>query len=503
MPPPAYGRRCCDYSSGSSEECCGREEESRRQGSEEEEEEEEESRECSTAAGGHSSSYCSSSSCSSEDVLLLLEDDDPDEEEQHVAAPTCPCCYSPLAGAAGTGGMRPRRSQDLRRRSARLSQRVAVEDRLRQQLHEEHGGVILKNHGPRGAAGGARRTRPSSANFSFGRYSGGTSSPPLQGSSRYQHSMHHASTISKNGSGRKRPLSAKPTLISSVKGWEEPMTSAARCGSTAEWLRSIVLQRRDETGRSLRQIFRHFDRQNEGRVSALDLQEALSDLGTDLSQAHALHLLRKEVALQDEADSFSFGEFASFVLDPGFAELQGAVCRKLRKASSSRKKLLAAFGSHGGMVCSSARFAQGLHRIGLTPSKEELQRLLMRYELEDGVASCGGFIDMLVRSGSGGGGEDAAAAAEEEEDESHVQGQIQELQERIRELEMMRARRAPARGASATRTTTQGRGASTSRSHRTTRTTRVLRPSCYTPKTSSTSSSATSKNKTRNNILLL
>ncbi|CAM9173992.1 unnamed protein product, partial [Chrysoparadoxa australica] len=89
----------------------------------------------------------------------------------------------------------------------------------------------------------------------------------------------------------------------------------------AKMLRRMVQERQASTGRSLRQIYRHFDRRECGYVNASDLRLALEDLRIGLPSHDELLAL---IAI-DGGDQACFGEFVTFITDPHHHEVQEAV----------------------------------------------------------------------------------------------------------------------------------------------------------------------------------
>lgn len=63
--------------------------------------------------------------------------------------------------------------------------------------------------------------------------------------------------------------------------------SAAKLGKMGARLRQMILGRQASTGRSVRQIFGHFDRRGCGYVNAGEIQDALTDLRFDVSPSEA------------------------------------------------------------------------------------------------------------------------------------------------------------------------------------------------------------------------
>ncbi|CAM9167581.1 unnamed protein product, partial [Sphacelaria rigidula] len=175
-------------------------------------------------------------------------------------------------------------------------------------------------------------------------------------------------------------------------------------------LRQMILGRQASTGRSVRQIFGHFDRRGCGYVNAGEIQDALTDLRFDVSPSEAKEFLRM-IAL-DGGDRVSYGEFAVFVSDPYHAELQDEVCCQAAERLEAlgqvsfhldeafRRKAIAQAQTAGsryrlGML-SADEFLVGLENLGIRLSTSNAQRLIVRFDIHgDGYISAGRFVSMV------------------------------------------------------------------------------------------------------------
>jgi hypothetical protein len=84
-----------------------------------------------------------------------------------------------------------------------------------------------------------------------------------------------------------------------------------RVASVATRLRDLVAERRRNTGKSLGDIFTHFDREGRGSFGLSELLDALESLCVPVNVPEAKELLRWMA--RDGFDNVSFGEFATFV----------------------------------------------------------------------------------------------------------------------------------------------------------------------------------------------
>ena len=90
--------------------------------------------------------------------------------------------------------------------------------------------------------------------------------------------------------------------------------------------REMAIVRKD-TGKSLRDIYQHFDRKGKHYFDAKDLAEGLSDLRIETSERVA-DLMISSLAI-DGYDKVSYGEFAVFVNDTEHKELEQSVQHQL------------------------------------------------------------------------------------------------------------------------------------------------------------------------------
>jgi len=184
----------------------------------------------------------------------------------------------------------------------------------------------------------------------------------------------------------------------------------------AEQLRNMVVERQMQTGRSLRQVFGHFDRRQCGYFDIDDLDEALQDLCILLQPDEVAQMLC--VLALDRFERISFGEFAVFVTDPHWEQLEAVVCRQLAAqllahgrgfnlmdpflqqelASKTTKSFHQDSNIQQGIV-NKDRFLAGLAALGLNLHETDAQRLLVRFDVH-GTGSCSfnRFVCMVENS---------------------------------------------------------------------------------------------------------
>ncbi|CAM9340191.1 unnamed protein product, partial [Laminaria digitata] len=195
--------------------------------------------------------------------------------------------------------------------------------------------------------------------------------------------------------------------------------SSRKVEQVAARLREMILDRQASAGRSVRQVFGHFDRRRCGYVNVSEMRDALADLRLNVSpdQAQEMHSL---IAL-DGGDRLSYAEFAVFVSDPRHNELQAHVCqqaakqleglgrRSHRRAGDATAGRAAAEQQHDGgggggggderQIISTLEFLAGLEALGLGLSTSDAQRLVVRFDVHgDGYPSVGRFVAMVESS---------------------------------------------------------------------------------------------------------
>ena len=156
-------------------------------------------------------------------------------------------------------------------------------------------------------------------------------------------------------------------------------------------LREMVLAR-SNTGKSLRDIYRHFDRKGKYYFDSKDLMQGLSDLRIETSERVA-DIMISSLAI-DGHDKVSYGEFVTFVNDAEYKELERNVQFQLaeqleRQGRDFQVFLYNSFWSEGGDdqhahlkdsgLVSSSTFRSALIKIGLKLSPSEKERLVSRF----------------------------------------------------------------------------------------------------------------------------
>ena len=210
-----------------------------------------------------------------------------------------------------------------------------------------------------------------------------------------------------------------------------PRPGRPRIARLEDHLRQLVLRRRASTGRTLTQIFAHFDRRVRKCFDARDLLEGLVDLGVGATLGDARALVRRfcRDAPEDASQlAVHLGDFAVFVDDPDHDAFERDVCEAVAKRllllppsapappaspdgdgdpdgprpESSQKAaaraLRAAFGDEPRV--SRRAFARGLRAVGLEAlSDGDVRRLVARFDTEhDGRCSAARFAKMVRRS---------------------------------------------------------------------------------------------------------
>ncbi len=189
-------------------------------------------------------------------------------------------------------------------------------------------------------------------------------------------------------------------------------------------LRDIILARY-RRGRSLREIYQHFDRDGKGYFDAVDFRQATADLRIETSEKVAMIAIR-QIAL-DGITQVTFGEFKVFVLDSDhhllalniqeqlahLLEQQGrdygswmmdcfwAEEESLSFSDSQSRTLMAFMKDRQQGLISKIAFVNALKRIGLVLTPSEVGRLVDRFDLHGNeMCSALRFINMIQSSNS-------------------------------------------------------------------------------------------------------
>eukprot|EP01039_Chlorochromonas_danica_P007340 gene7340-8122_t len=180
-----------------------------------------------------------------------------------------------------------------------------------------------------------------------------------------------------------------------------------------------IIQARYRRGRSLQEIYRHFDRENKHYFDSNDFILATADLRIETSERVA-RIAVQQIAI-DGIDQVSFGEFKVYILDPdnkllelnvqeqlaSFLEAQGRSYEGLLQdifftedetVNDSRASLKYDQDREQGFVSKSA-FVNGLRRIGLVLTVGEVSRLVDRFDINgNDLCSVPRFLRMVQLS---------------------------------------------------------------------------------------------------------
>jgi Ca2+-binding EF-hand superfamily protein len=195
-------------------------------------------------------------------------------------------------------------------------------------------------------------------------------------------------------------------------------------------LREMILARRF-TGKSMKDIFHHFDRKGKFYFDAKDLMVGMADLRIETSEKVA-DLMISLLAV-DGHDKVSFGEFSVFVTDNDHLELerdvQSQVAEQLERQGRDYQMHLynafwdnidAAAGVKSGMV-GRALFERSLARLGILLNSSDIQRLITRFSIH-GQDQCSvtRFLRMVQNSAAWRKSEKMLAIKEEAIEEAQT-----------------------------------------------------------------------------------
>jgi len=214
---------------------------------------------------------------------------------------------------------------------------------------------------------------------------------------------------------------------------------------TLATVREMVIGRY-RLGKSLMEIYQHFDRKGKSYFDAQDFMRATSDLRIETTERVA-SIAILQIAL-DGVDKVSFGEFKLFIVDSDHEQLEKKVQQQLAhqleqqgRSFQSRlyqifweedeakagKKTLAA---QSGMVGTPA-FVASLSSLGLRLSASETERLVFRFDVHGkGACSVTRFLRMAQSSYAWRLAEKSLAIQEEAQEEAaNVKRQLRETGE--------------------------------------------------------------------------
>jgi Ca2+-binding EF-hand superfamily protein len=215
-----------------------------------------------------------------------------------------------------------------------------------------------------------------------------------------------------------RSSSSASSVTSSLQWYTDPLLQdpSKDADITAPYLlrlRELVV-RRHQQGRSLREIFHHFDRAKSGYFGAAELRRGMNDLKLNVN-ADLVPAVLRSIAM-DGADRASLGEFTAFMSGCDFKAVEGrvveCVSRHVRGAGLAfLQRFLDAMGasytspelfpplSDAGHGMDRFTFIETLRRLGLTLQKDDVDSLCTRFDLHaSGVISVARFLKMVQAS---------------------------------------------------------------------------------------------------------
>lgn len=201
-------------------------------------------------------------------------------------------------------------------------------------------------------------------------------------------------------------------------------------------------------GKSLEEIYQHFDRQGKGHFDAQDFIRATSDLRIETSNRVA-HFAITQIAL-DGRNHVTLGEFKVFLLDEDHWELESNIQQQMatlleRQGRKFQSRLYHVFweqdealGGGGrtqaaetGLVRKGA-FLAGMQMLRLRATASEIERLSTRFDINgDGLCSVTRFLQMAQSSQAWQSAEKTLAIQEEAQEEADA------LRRQIRETGSM------------------------------------------------------------------
>ena len=206
---------------------------------------------------------------------------------------------------------------------------------------------------------------------------------------------------------------------------------------TLSTVREMILKRH-QSGKSLRDIFQHFDRREASYFDSRDLIQATADLLIETSER--VSVLAISMMALDGIDKVSYGEFKVFVLDPDHYLLQRSVEQQIaqqleRQGRGYQQWLYNIFWSEDGQegsedgpsaynkqllgLVSSKAFTAAVDKTGAKLTSSEIDRLAVRFDVHgSGHCSASRFLGMVQGSSAWREAERAVALQEEASEEA-------------------------------------------------------------------------------------
>ena len=254
---------------------------------------------------------------------------------------------------------------------------------------------------------------------------------------------HNANRNTGGGGGQGRPALARhnnDSLESLISAPSEHV--AMLVDQTLSTLREMIISRH-RTGKTLQEIFQHFDRDGKGYFDVTDFIRGASDLRIETTEKVA----RPSVGSMaiDGIDKVSLGEFVVFVTDPDHKTLEqnirSQVAQLLEQAGSEegfRNRLFEVFweedsrkvsNQHNRLpgVVSTSAFISALGALNLHLSISEVDRLIARFDISgSGACSVERFVNMVSS------GESWERARSNSEAVQRAKWEAQQLRQEIR-----------------------------------------------------------------------
>lgn len=217
---------------------------------------------------------------------------------------------------------------------------------------------------------------------------------------------------------------------------------------TLTTVREMLMGRWYRMGKSLEEIYHHFDRQSKGYFDAQDFIRATSDLRIETSDRVA-HVAVTQIAL-DGRNHVSLGEFKVFLLDEDHWELEINIQQQMatmleKQGRKFQSRLYHVFweqdeafsgndrtqAAETGLVSKDA-FLAGIQMLRLRATASEIERLSTRFDINgDGLCSVTRFLQMAQSSQAWQSAEKTLGIQEEAQEEAAA------LRRQIRETGLM------------------------------------------------------------------
>ena len=167
-------------------------------------------------------------------------------------------------------------------------------------------------------------------------------------------------------------------------------------------MRGMIWKQAKKRG-DLRKPFSHFDRKRKGRFSLKELRTGVADLGLEVSKSDAEKLF--EIMDLDNDGDVSYNEFAIFVRDPDYRDVEARLTRLLLGLGTKwdedeidLKRVFRKVDRDGSGTIERKELRKAAEKIGLSITDNDSRRIIARYDTNgDGRMQYREFVSFIDR----------------------------------------------------------------------------------------------------------